>query len=52
MPGSGTFVVQSYPVMIYGSDIAYILGIIFTVSALASIFPALRAKNSIAVNQK
>jgi ABC-type lipoprotein release transport system permease subunit len=52
MPGSGTFVVHSYPVMIYGSDIAYILGIIFTVSALASVFPALRAKNSIAVNQK
>lgn len=51
MPGSGTFVVQSYPVMIYGADIAYILGIIFLVSALASIFPALRAKNSIGVSR-
>jgi len=52
LPGSGTFVVQSYPVMIYGSDIAYILGIIFLVSAVASIFPALRARNSIAINHK
>jgi len=50
MPGSGTFVVQSYPVMICGSDVVYILGIIFLVSALASIFPALKAKKSIREN--
>ena len=44
LPGSGTFVVRAYPVMIYGSDVGFILLILFLVSSLASIFPALRAK--------
>ena len=44
LPGSGTFVVRAYPVMIYGSDVGFILLILFLVTSLASIFPALRAK--------
>jgi ABC-type lipoprotein release transport system permease subunit len=47
LPGSGTFVIQAYPVMIYWSDVAFILIILFAVSALASIFPALKAKKSL-----
>jgi lipoprotein-releasing system permease protein len=48
LPGSGTFVVQAYPVMIYGSDIVFILLILLLVSAFASIFPALRARKLLA----
>lgn len=44
LPGSGTFVVQAYPVTIYWLDVIFILIILFLVSASASIFPALRAK--------
>lgn len=44
LPGSGTFVVQAYPVMIHWSDVFYILVILFFVSALASVFPAMRAR--------
>jgi len=44
LPGSGTFVIQAYPVMIYGEDVLYISLILVIVSALASIFPAWRAK--------
>lgn len=48
LPGSGTFVVQAYPVMIYWSDVVFILLILLVVSALASIFPAIRAKKLLA----
>lgn len=45
MPGSGTFVIQSYPVTVYFKDICLVLAIIFFVSLFASIFPARKAKN-------
>lgn len=48
LPGSGTFVVQAYPVMIYWSDVVFILLILLVVSALASIFPAMRARKLLA----
>lgn len=44
MPGSGTFVVNTYPVVIDILDIAMILLILICVSVLASIYPAIRAK--------
>lgn len=43
MPGSGTFVIQDYPVMIYLEDVIMILAILVLVSVLASYFPAKRA---------
>lgn len=45
MPGSGTFVISSYPISIQLYDIFKILIILFVVSLLASIFPAIKAKN-------
>lgn len=49
MPGSGTFVISSYPVEIYHRDILTILLILMLVSILASIFPAIRAKKSLQI---
>ena len=49
MPGSGTFVISAYPVLIYWSDVLMILAILLAVSLLASIFPAMRARKSIEI---
>jgi lipoprotein-releasing system permease protein len=47
MPGSGTFVVSAYPVQISAEDVFMILLILIFVSALASIYPAMRARKVI-----
>lgn len=48
LPGSGTFVIQAYPVMVYWKDVLYIFSILIIVSAAASMFPAHKAKKLIA----
>lgn len=47
MPGSGTFVIQDYPVMIYWQDVVLIFLLLVGVSFLASIFPALKAQRDV-----
>ena len=48
MPGSGSFVISSYPVSIHISDILWIIFILIIVSLTASIFPAAKARQSLA----
>jgi lipoprotein-releasing system permease protein len=47
MPGNGTFVIPDYPVVVKIEDIALIMLLLVSISFLASIFPALKAKESI-----
>jgi ABC-type lipoprotein release transport system permease subunit len=47
MPGSGTFVINAYPVDIQATDILLIFGILIMVSFFASIFPASQARKSV-----
>lgn len=47
MPGSGSFVISSYPVSIHFSDILWIIFILILVSLTASIFPAAKARQSL-----
>ncbi len=47
MPGNGTFVIQDYPIVIKISDVVMILLLLVVISFIASIFPALKAKENI-----
>jgi lipoprotein-releasing system permease protein len=47
MPGNGTFVIPDYPVVVKIDDIALIMLLLVSISFLVSIFPALKAKESI-----
>jgi ABC-type lipoprotein release transport system permease subunit len=47
MPGNGTFVIPDYPVVVKIEDIALIMLLLVSISFLVSIFPALKAKESI-----
>jgi len=47
MPGNGTFVIPDYPVVVKYEDIVLILLLLVCISFFASIFPALKARESV-----
>jgi ABC-type lipoprotein release transport system permease subunit len=47
MPGNGTFVIPDYPIVVKYEDIVLILLLLVCISFFASIFPALKARESV-----